>query len=275
MTEPEPKPRNWTPESRARTPNHGTTRSRFQSQKLSLVCKSGNLTFSLDLLKPVILLPDRFTIQGFYQHFLTQDLTEPMQSPPHVVGGSLCPHPHSLTSWKHLLHIATRRSAVVKFSGDAELCCVACDQGNSIVKILSSLTSLTLPPSSLVARFQKSMCLIPAHPQPPRSPHSRALCSPETAQQLWVFQLPVFSKSNALEDLSSELQISTNNSFLVYPLDDAQVPQIPELQETAMAPLSQTLTIPSPPLQSPGNHSCSPHTILHTTSLPVSSTLLA
>lgn len=144
--------------------------------------------------------------------------------------------------YHHLLKI-TRGSAVVKFSGDAELCRAACDQGNSIFKILSSLTSLTLFPGSLVAGFQGSMCLSPAYPRPTGPPHSRALCSPETAQQLWDLQLPMFSKSNALEHLSSELQINTNNWFLASPLDDAQVPQIPELQETVVPPL-QTLTHP-------------------------------
>ena len=46
----------------------------------------------------------------------------------------------------------------------------------------------------------------------------------------------MFSKSNALDHLSSELQINTNNWFLASPLDDAQVPLIPELQETVVPP---------------------------------------
>lgn len=239
------------------------------------MCGSGNLTFSLDLLKPVILLPDQFMIQGFYQHLLTQDLAEPMQSPPCVVVGQSVPSPsqprflEAPSPYRHLLKI-THGSAVVKFSGDAELCCVACDQGNSIFKILSSLTSLTLSPGSLMARFQGSMCLSPAHPRPLVSPHSHALCSPETAQQLWDLQLPMFSKSNALEHLSSELQINTNNCLLASLLDKAQVPQIPEHQETVMPPAPPnsyssrvlhsrglgitpaplTLSCPQPPFQS-------------------------
>ncbi|KAI4529940.1 hypothetical protein MG293_019796 [Ovis ammon polii] len=62
------------------------------------------------------------------------------------------------------------------------------------------------------------------------------------AQQLWDLQLPMFSKSNALEHLSSELQINTNNWLLGSPLDKAQEREWAEEESSdlLMPPPSQT-----------------------------------